>query len=52
MAVELYYSGIEKSVSRPELPVSYHDEVHEELKIFESAAIEDPRHGSALSVPF
>ncbi len=40
-AVELYYSGIVKSVNRPDLPVSYHDEVHEELKIFEPAASDD-----------
>lgn len=41
-AVELYYSGIEKSISQAELPVSYNDEVQEELKMFKPAAIDDP----------
>jgi hypothetical protein len=40
-AVELYYSGIEKPESLPELPVS-HDEIHEDIKMFDSEAIDDP----------
>ena len=40
-AVELYYSGIEKPESPAENSVS-HDEIHEEIKMFDSKAIDDP----------
>ena len=40
-AVELYYSGIEKSENPPERSVSHH-EIHENIKMFDSGAIVDP----------
>ena len=41
MAVELYYSGIEKPESPAENSVS-HDEIHEDIKMFDFKAIDDP----------
>jgi site-specific recombinase XerD len=41
MAVELYYSGIKKSGTPSESPISLH-KIHEGIKRFESKAVDDP----------